>query len=210
MKNRILLPIFVIASFIFFTGTTLSRETTDNLQPDINFKKVNIANAPVPSPTPKPSPTISPFLIQNPKTLTIKKINVAAEIEHVGLDSQNRMDVPKNVKNVAWYKLGFKIGENGNAVIAGHLDTKSGAPAVFYKLNDLQNGDIVSVTDSSGKIANFRVTGKATFKYDQVPLEEVFGSSNRPKLNLMTCGGEWDEKSKNYSHRIVVYSELQE
>ena len=117
------------------------------------------------------------------------------------------MDVPKAAANVAWYQFGPKPGEIGNAVIAGHLDWYDG-PAVFYKLNELQEGDTIVVTDDNGQEYRFTITKKATYPLDLFPMDEVFGSHEKPRLNLITCDGAFDENSKNYSHRVVIYAEL--
>ncbi len=50
------------------------------------------------------------------------------------------MGVPDNGHDVAWFKLGARPGEEGNAVIAGHVDDQKG-PAIFYHLDKLTKGD---------------------------------------------------------------------
>ncbi len=152
-----------------------------------------------------PSPT---SLISFPSTLEIPKLGVAANVEQVGLDSQGRMDVPKNVDNVAWYNLGVKPGERGNAVIDGHFDKVTGAPAVFYKLNSMVPGDEILSIDEEGKKYTYKVTDVKTYPYDKLPLQQVFGDTSKFMLNLITCGGEWNTAAQNYSNRTVVYSEL--
>src|SRR5947209_7865092 len=67
-----------------------------------------------------------------PQRIVIPSLNVDSTIEQVGLDSQKRMDVPKNVFDVGWYDLGVRPGQIGSAVIDGHFDTPTGAPSVFY------------------------------------------------------------------------------
>lgn len=143
-----------------------------------------------------------------PQTISIPKIGVEAKVEKVGLDSQKRMDVPKNVNNVGWYELGFRPGERGSAVLDGHLDTVTGAPAVFYYLTSLAPGDQIIVTDDQGKTYTYQVEKQVAYPYNQVPLEEVFASSDKPRLNLITCNGIWDVGNSNYSQRVVVYSVL--
>lgn len=145
--------------------------------------------------------------VLSPRVLVIPKINVMAAVEEVGLDDEGKMDVPQDVFGVGWYNLGFKPGERGNAVIAGHLDSTTG-PAVFYDLDLLETGDKLIVTNSAGRDLTFVVTGKASFAFDQFPLEEVFGANDKNRLNLITCGGIFDRSTKNYSQRLVVYSEL--
>lgn len=143
-----------------------------------------------------------------PQTLTIPKLGVNAAVESVGEDSSGRMGVPEGVYNVGWYSPGFKPGENGSAVMAGHLDTTTGAPAVFYYVDQLAAGDQIIVTDKNGKSLVFEVIGMQSYPFDQVPLQEIFGVSDKPKLNLITCTGVWNRGSSNYSNRLVVYAEL--
>lgn len=144
-----------------------------------------------------------------PVQFSIPSLDVeSVEVESVGLDKENKMDIPKNENNVAWYNLGVKPGEMGNAVIAGHYDKKSGDPSVFYDINKLKKGDELVVTDAKGKKLTFEVTEVKTYELSKFPLEEVFGKNSKPRLNLITCEGNFDTNSKLYSHRLVVYSEL--
>ncbi len=143
-----------------------------------------------------------------PRRLIIPKLGIDTAVEQVGLDSQGRMDIPSNNVDVAWYKLGYKPGEKGGAVIDGHLDTVTGAPAVFYYLANLQKGDQIMVTNDQGKTLTFVVTDNISYPFDRVPLNRVFGPADKPMLNLITCVGIWDQADRNYSNRQVVYSEL--
>jgi len=154
-------------------------------------------------------PTSAPSKPGIPKMLIIPKLNVNATVEEVGLDTKGRMDVPKDPQEGGWYNLGFRPGEQGSAVIDGHLDTVTGAPAVFYDLSSLQTGDVVKVIDDNSKTYTFTVSDKQTYDYDKVPLQQVFASTDAFRLNLITCRGIFDKATKNYSKRIVVYTQLQ-
>ena len=144
-----------------------------------------------------------------PVNISIPKINVNTTIESVGMDSKGRMDVPKDADNTAWFRLGYRPGTNGSAVIDGHYDKASGAPAVFWDLDKLEDGDQIIVTDDAGNKWTFVVNRTTKYPYDQFPLKEVFGASDVPKLNLITCHGEWNDNTKNYAERMVIYSTLQ-
>jgi LPXTG-site transpeptidase (sortase) family protein len=141
-----------------------------------------------------------------PTKLTIAKIGVEASVEQVGLDKEGKMDVPKKSEDVGWYLLGSRPGEKGNTVMAGHFDKVNGSPAVFWNLNKLETGDKVQVTDDQNGIFIYKVVDKKTYADKDFPLQEVFGPTDRYRLNLITCQGTWD--GKNYSNREVVYSEL--
>jgi LPXTG-site transpeptidase (sortase) family protein len=146
--------------------------------------------------------------IAKPVTFEIPKLNINTKVENVAQDKEGRMDVPKDFKNVGWYEPGFKPGQNGSAVMAGHFDTATGAPAVFYKLTSLEVGDEIYITDSSNTKRKFIVTAKESYDYDKVPMQKVFGEQGRSQLNLITCAGEWDAGNKNYSRRTVIFSVL--
>lgn len=148
--------------------------------------------------------------VAEPVTFSIPKLNIEnATVESVGLNNKGAMDIPKKDENVAWYNLGSKPGELGSAVIAGHFDTKTGSPAVFYNLNKLKNGDELKVKDKNGKEYTYIVTNTQTYELAEFPLVEVFaGPTDKSYLNLITCEGTYDKSSKLYSHRLVIYSEL--
>lgn len=143
-----------------------------------------------------------------PVKLLIPELAIEARIESVGMDSKGRMDVPKDADNVAWYNLGYKPGEKGNAVIAGHFDKATGAPAVFYQLEKLQKGDRIMTVDEKGQTVTFVVVRTTTYPDNTFPVQEVFGEAQKPMLNLITCDGEWNNTTKSYSHRTVVYAEM--
>ena len=145
-----------------------------------------------------------------PTSLSIPALNITADVESVGMDSEGRMDVPKDDFNVAWYNLGFKPGAIGSSVIAGHFDARSGGPAIFYKLSTLKSGDEITVSYGNGEKFTFTVTESELYDVDDFPLQRVFNTTDKPRLNLITCDGVFDKQSRNYSERLVVYAELAE
>ena len=153
-----------------------------------------------------PTPTDVPLPSMTPRVLRIPKLGIVASIEHLGVTPTQQMDVPKHADNVGWYKFGPKPSEYGNAVIAGHLDTPSGKPAVFYKLRDLSYGDRVEVESVDGIVSVFEVEGSDVIPYSAFPRDFVFNARAGTNLNLITCGGVWDPVEKVYNSRIVVYT----
>lgn len=192
---------FIIFSFIFFTGIfiLLNNIISSSSKPTIFSQNNAVYN--------KPNPSLE-VKVGLPKKLIIPKLGVNTIVESVAMDSEGRMDVPKNVENVAWYNLGPKPGLFGSAVLAGHFDKVTGAPAVFFDLDKLKVGDEIISVDEFNKEYKFKVVDKRTYIYNQVPLEQVFNSNDKSRLNLITCGGQWIATQKNYSNRTVIYSEL--
>ncbi len=143
-----------------------------------------------------------------PVRLIIKndRLDVDAAVEYVGLTPDGAMDVPKKWEDVAWYRLGPVPGQQGNSVIAGHLDSTTG-PAVFWKLRDIKIGDVVSVIDEDGHKINFKVTKIQSYFDEDAPLYDIFGPTDKSRLNLITCDGSWDPKAKRYDKKLVVFTE---
>lgn len=143
-----------------------------------------------------------------PKKLEIPSLGINAKIKAKGLTRDKKMQAPSNSGHVAWYRHGARPGETGNAVLAGHLDTATSAEGVFANLKDIKVGADVYVTDSKNNSLHFTVTKIAAYTSQDAPLSEIFGASDTPRLNLITCDGKWDRKKHQYQKRLVVYSTL--
>ncbi len=142
-----------------------------------------------------------------PTHLSIPSIGVDAPVEQVGLTADRAVENPTQWMDAAWYKLGYQPGAPGNAAIIGHLDSTTG-PAVFWNVSHLQAGAKVIVDDGSSSLT-FLVQEVDTYPADQSPMVKVYGPANIPRLNLVTCAGDWNPQSHSYSDRLVVYAVLQ-
>lgn len=142
-----------------------------------------------------------------PTRLLIPKLGINTNIEPVGLDEQQRMEVPQSWNNVGWYKYGARPGDNGTAVIDGHLDSPTGA-AIFWNLNQLKIGDHVTVIDQQQQTHLFIVTRKVLYSDSNFPLQTVFAATTTPTLNLITCGGIFNRQAQNYTDRLVIFTVL--
>ncbi len=138
--------------------------------------------------------------------LVIPAIGVNAPLESVGLDGVGNMATPYHLRNVGWYEYGTPIGDVGSAVIAGHVDNAFGAPAVFYHLKELKEGDAIYVAKANGEKIRFLVTDVASYSVETAPVEAIFNDKSGQRLiRLITC-----EKtgSLRYDDRIVVTAVL--
>lgn len=188
MKRVLLILILFIGSFLLFRHFFIVGNTHESVG--------------VLTPTTIPTPTVG-----KPVSISIPVLGVNAAIEEVGLDAQGRMGVPEQNMDTAWYKYGPLPGSKGSAVIDGHFDTPTGAPAVFYNISRLQRGDIITTKDSYGNTYSFTVTQVTSYPYNKLPMQEIFATNDKPRLNLITCDGVWNRAAHNYSNRVVVYAE---
>ncbi|MFJ3164019.1 class F sortase [Streptomyces kanasensis] len=167
---------------------------------------------PPPAPTARPTPTAKPPpapLGPSPAArLAIPAITIEAPVIGLGLDATGRLRSPPvdDPRLVGWYDGGPTPGEKGTAVAVGHRDTRTGA-AVFLDLHSLKRGNTVRVTRLDGLTAVFTVDRVRTYGKEKFPDEEVYGSTGRPELRLLTCGGAFDPK-KGYAANVVVFAHL--
>ncbi|HSD55881.1 MAG TPA: class F sortase, partial [Candidatus Saccharimonadales bacterium] len=175
--------------------------------PDPKQLPIKQKESPVPSKfTTQPSKPL-PVIMAKPRTMRIPSLKIEAPIQEVGLTKGGDMAAPTDGKSVGWYRFGPVPGAVGNAVLAGHLDIK-GAPAIFWNLQNLKLGDVIEIKDEQAQTAKFKVVDTLAFKVDDAPLERIFGTTDQTNLNLITCSGVWHKDKRDYSERLVVFTQL--
>ncbi|MGI8912404.1 MAG: class F sortase [Chloroflexota bacterium] len=142
-----------------------------------------------------------------PTHISIPSIGVDAPVEQVGLTADRAVENPSQWMDAAWYKLGFQPGAIGNAALIGHLDSTTG-PAVFWRVGQLQPGAKVILDDGTTTLT-FLVEGVGTCPSNSCPMQQIYGPSDAPRLNLVTCAGDWNPQARSYSERLMVYTVLQ-
>ncbi|MFJ4832128.1 class F sortase [Streptomyces sp. NPDC088747] len=150
----------------------------------------------------------APLSRSRPVKITIPAIFIEAPVTGLDLDSKGRLGAPplSRPKVVGWFRNGPSPGEAGTSLIVGHRDTDTG-PAIFLNLNTLHRGDTVKVTRADRVTAVFTVDEVKKYAKDKFPDNKVYGTTNRPELRLMTCGGSFDKKH-GYSANVVVFAHL--
>ena len=179
----------------------------------------------LPAPTVTQLPTATAFLTETavpasisttdpnpglPTRIQIPTLGIDTAIEPIGLTPSNEMDIPQAWETVGWYQYGSRPGQSGNAVLAGHLDTNTGAPGIFWRLEELHPGDIILIETEEGELLLFQIESLTSYPYEQAPLQEIFGPAETPQLSLITCSGNWSAQNQIYDHRLVVHAQLVE
>ncbi|MDA0646403.1 class F sortase [Nonomuraea ferruginea] len=140
----------------------------------------------------------------NPVRLRIPSIGVSTKVIPLKLDKAGRLIAPEPFDRVGWHEGGPEPGERGVAVIAGHVDSRTG-PAVFFRLRDLRKGARVHVDRADGSTVTFTVSRLARYPKDRVP-DEVYNSGEGAQLRLITCGGTFDRARRSYRDNVVVFA----
>jgi len=154
-------------------------------------------------------PHAEPLSRSAPAKLIIPTIGVSTPIITVGVQRNGRMAVPpmSEADKAAWFRHGPVPGESGAAVIVGHVDSTSG-PAVFYRIKELEAGDLITVMRKDGELVRFKVSSIVTVSKAKFPAEKVYELTDRSVLRLISCGGRFDQESQTYTENVIVYAKL--
>lgn len=179
-----------------------------------------------PSATLQPQPTATPVIPGTSPTdrLVIGKANVDAPLHTKAVPASGGVlpspDGPDDVifyDFAAWDGLGGYPGSGGRIVISGHVDYGGGyckngtvpppCTAVFWDINKLQAGDMIEIRLSSG-VQQYRVTSTDNLgATDQAKWDDVWKSTSKESIVLVTCGGDFNRETHEYDKRHVVYGE---
>jgi sortase (surface protein transpeptidase) len=140
----------------------------------------------------------------DPVKIVISSIGVNADIHGLGTNEKGEIAVPKAYGLVGWYNKGKTVSEAGPTVLVGHY--AGGGGAVFDRLGNVKNGDLITVTTKEGKTYTYKVSKKVEYHKDKVPMQQIFKAGESSRLEIITCQGAW--AGNTYDNRLVVTAEL--
>lgn len=166
--------------------------------------------APSATAAPAAEPDLGPILPASlPVTLDIPSIGVhTTNLVPLSVGADGVLPPPTDYATAGYYTGGPTPGQLGAAVIAAHVDGKSG-PAVFYRLGELTPGALVHVTRQDGTVATFTIDQVARYPKAQFPTQLVYGSAtSRAEIRLITCGGAYDRTTGHYVDNVIAFGHL--
>lgn len=168
---------------------------------------VSSAAKPV-GPSPVPQRLVARSVARSiPVHLSIPAIGLSESLSELGLNKNGTVQVPTSWAVPGWYRFGPSPGQEGSAVILGHVDSVHG-PAAFYRLASLRPGNRVSVKLADGQTVRFKVIGLRMYLKSKFPSRLVYGSRSYSALQLVTCGGTFDSGTHHYLSNLVVFTEM--
>jgi LPXTG-site transpeptidase (sortase) family protein len=187
-----------VAVVVALVGSATVALTTRLPVPVATAAKTPVLFDPVP-PAPQPPPVVAAAT-----TLDVPRLGIhRSKLVDLGLDAAGVVIPPDSTAVAGWLTGSAVPGEVGPTVIAGHVDSYLG-PGIFFRLDTLEAGDLVSVGRSDGVTVRFRVTDVVTVPKTDFPTDQVYGPSPAPELRLITCGGEFDHQARRYLRNVVV------
>ncbi|WP_078949465.1 class F sortase [Streptomyces mutabilis] len=144
-----------------------------------------------------------------PVRIVIERLGIDARILRLGLNKGGTVAVPppEQARQAGWYDGSAAPGQQGPAVVLGHVDSARlpGNRAVFYRLGQARPGDRVEITRMDKITARFTVDSVTQVPKDRFPTETVYGPTRTAQLRLITCGGTYTE-SGGYDSNIIVFA----
>lgn len=168
-----------------------------------------VAERATPAPTKAPVTRIGRFLAASaPTILDIPSVGIhSSNFVNLQVAKDGTLDVPGSANEVGFYTDGPTPGQLGPAVIAAHVDSKTG-PGIFYNLGAVKPGADIHITRRDKSRTTFVVDKVALYPKDQFPTQDVYyGNFTKPEIRLVTCGGTFD-RVKHYLDNVVVFGHL--
>lgn len=116
------------------------------------------------------------------------------------------LDVPEEVDRLGWWVGSTPMGATkGTTLIAGHVDSAVAGLGVFARLQEMSEGDPVTVVDGIGKRWEFVISEKEEVTKSALP-DTVFDTEGERRLALVTCGGPFDQAAGHYRDNLIVWA----
>jgi len=208
-RPRRLLAVAALGAGLATVGVGATGLVTSALSP-VHAAPLPPRPAPIPAPTEQrvlPASVSTGQQAARPTWLNIPSLGIRTKLIHLGVNSNGTLQVPKRTTVAGWYTGSPRPGTVGSAVIAGHVDSRTG-PGIFFWLRTLHRGDRIYVGRADGTMAVFTVTRVKKFAKDEFPTAAVYGSVPDAELRLITCGGIFDPSLGSYLSNVVVFARL--
>ncbi|MDT7786996.1 MAG: hypothetical protein QOF58_5415 [Pseudonocardiales bacterium] len=144
-------------------------------------------------PAPKPSaatsdsappPVVSPLGKSDPMELRIERVGMRSSLVELGIDQQGAVQMPPVNEGM---QAGWRQLHPQQWIIVGRIESNK-ARGVFYRLNDLTQGDTIEVSKKDGSVARFTVSRTERVIRDDFFAEAVSRDADEQGLRLITCG----------------------
>lgn len=194
--------LLVIGGAVFFGLRNSSNQEVKETVKTVNYS----------TDTPSEDPIAEPYNWSgnpsDPKYISLPTINSEGYIQRVGVDQNKQVAVPDNINMAGWFVDSVTPSQKGLSIIDGHVSGRY-HDAIFKNLVNLKVGDHFQVTLGNGRVLDYKVINIQSVSVAQAP-SVLFSQDPKvsSQLNLITCGGNYDESQKSFDHRVIVGAEL--
>lgn len=123
-----------------------------------------------------------------PQRMAIPAIGVDTRLVQLHTELNKTMQLPPP-RGAGWFNGSVTPGQPGTSIVTGFIRGSSQKDGVFVRLADLARGDRIRFTRKDGHIAVYKVTKIKAYAVGDFPTAEVYRSTPKPVLRLITTGG---------------------
>lgn len=153
---------------------------------------------------PSPPRSTSSATVAPPTRLEIPAIGVRMPLAPVALDRRGDMELPPSPKVAGWYRYGPAPGaDSGAVVLAAHVDTPREGVGPLAALEELKPGSSVVVRSGTQRRL-YRITSVTRLDKGTLDLASLFARDGPARLHIVTCGGEFDRRTRQYADNVVA------
>jgi sortase (surface protein transpeptidase) len=185
----------------------------------IDWHTLPLSRPPAGSPSSSTTPAVFPLESQlEPVPATSAAAISRIRALSIGLDAPvivlgaigGAMETPSRPDVVAWYNFSGRPGFAGNAIFSGHVDFVNWGPAVFWRLKDLEPGNLLEIELEDGVSFTYLVKDLTRFDSREIPVWEIVKPTEDPVVTLITCAGTFSHEKGAYDHFLIVRASLDE
>ena len=143
----------------------------------------------------------------DPVRIVIPAIGVDARVIRVGLNPDETIEVPATLSDTGWFEPGPEPGEQGSAVIVGHLESLAGR-GVFKRLKELRVGQTIAIHLRDGSTVRYVADSMVRVPKSRFPTDRVYAQTKQPTLRLITCAGEMNPATGYHPDNYIVFASL--
>lgn len=148
----------------------------------------------------------APAALGTPAVLHLPTLHRNATVDPV--DSVHGvLQVPGDISRVGWWKHSAAPGSTtGSTVIDGHIDSAAAGEGALFHLADLNPGDPLSVTTSTGTTTRYQVSARRVYVKERGLPADLFNQHGPGRLVIISCGGPFDSSARSYQDNIAVFA----
>jgi hypothetical protein len=139
-----------------------------------------------------------------PDRLVLPTLGVDAAVVPVALDRGGGLAIPNDAKVIGWWSGGASPGSPvGTVLMAGHVDSAQNGPGALFHLSDVPIGARLTVGGPDGA-ATYIVRARRRYLKQDLPWSSILAQGEAPRLVLVTCGGDFDFRTRHYTDNVIV------
>ncbi len=139
-----------------------------------------------------------------PTRVSVPSVGISMPVRPVGVDRAGLMALPESAYTAGWYRFGRgPLDRSGATVVAGHIDTVEEGVGPLARLSSVRVGAQVRLR-ADGRTVTYRVVRVQRVAKSVLDLPRLFARGGPPRLQLVTCGGEYLPDRGGYQDNVVV------